>query len=212
MRTRGGKLMLRCSSVLVLAAAAAAVAIAEDASAGACAGNGNCGCGAVVVEVAQPCPPIESYLVNQGPVLSGPGTISASCRMRPPAATSIATPMWALSTAAIRMENLGRRPAIRAGSTVRSPAIPTRSLIPILAVALTGTGTGMLRGLLRYTTARLTDRSRGDRLVPYQGRHSGAPKRSGGEPEIHNHRPEGYGLCAGRPARSRWCKSTAMKE
>ena len=31
----------------------------------------NCGCGTVVA--ALPCPPIESYLVNQGPVLSGPG-------------------------------------------------------------------------------------------------------------------------------------------
>ncbi len=76
--------MLRYLSVLVLAAAAAAVAIAEDASAGACAGGGNCGCGAVVVEVAQPCPPIESYLVNQGPVLSGPGHYLGQLENAPP--------------------------------------------------------------------------------------------------------------------------------
>jgi len=33
----------------------------------------SCGCTAVI-EIAQPCPPVvQSYLVNQGPVLAGPG-------------------------------------------------------------------------------------------------------------------------------------------
>ena len=44
------------------------------APAGACSGFGaNCGCGPAV-EVVTPCQPmVESYLVNQGPVFSGPG-------------------------------------------------------------------------------------------------------------------------------------------
>jgi hypothetical protein len=62
--------MLKYLSVLALAAVASS-ALTRDASAGAC-GGANCGC-AVMVELVQPCPPVESYLVNQGPVLSGPG-------------------------------------------------------------------------------------------------------------------------------------------
>jgi hypothetical protein len=45
-----------------------------QAPAGGCPGFGaSCGCGPVVA-VAPPCQPlVESYLINQGPVLSGPG-------------------------------------------------------------------------------------------------------------------------------------------
>jgi hypothetical protein len=69
-----------------LAAAAAAVLLAmtAEAPAGACAGGMNCGCGAVVVEAAMPCPPTESYLVNQGPVLSGPGHYLGQLEAAPP--------------------------------------------------------------------------------------------------------------------------------
>ena len=63
--------MTRYLNVVAAAAAVVWLAMTADASAGACGGGMNCGCGTVVA--ALPCPPIESYLVNQGPVLSGPG-------------------------------------------------------------------------------------------------------------------------------------------
>ena len=53
--------------------AALSLGAMSNASAGGACGGGNCGCGAVV-EVVQPCAAaVESYLINQGPVLSGPG-------------------------------------------------------------------------------------------------------------------------------------------
>jgi hypothetical protein len=65
--------MLRYLAVLAIAATVS-LGMVSEAPAGACPGFGaNCGCGAVI-EVAEPCRPVvESYLVNQGPVLSGPG-------------------------------------------------------------------------------------------------------------------------------------------
>jgi hypothetical protein len=60
-----GGTMLKYLSVLALAAVASS-SVTRDASAGACGGP-------ATVELVQPCPPVESYLVNQGPVLSGPG-------------------------------------------------------------------------------------------------------------------------------------------
>jgi hypothetical protein len=74
--------MLRCLAVLVLATAVL-LAVTEYSSAGGCPRGGNCGCGGVV-EVAPPCAPTESYLVNQGPVLSGPGHYLAQLEAAPP--------------------------------------------------------------------------------------------------------------------------------
>jgi hypothetical protein len=63
--------MLRPVYALV-AAVIVSFAMTPEAPAGGCAGA-SCGCTAVV-EIAQPCPPaVQSYLVNQGPVLAGPG-------------------------------------------------------------------------------------------------------------------------------------------
>ena len=62
--------MLRFLSVFAIAASLS-FALMPKAHAGGCGGFGaNCGCGVVVA--AQPCAP-EMYLVNQGPVFSGPG-------------------------------------------------------------------------------------------------------------------------------------------
>jgi hypothetical protein len=62
--------MLRFLSVFAIAASLS-IALMPKAHAGWCGGFGsNCGCGVVVA--AQPCAP-EMYLVNQGPVFSGPG-------------------------------------------------------------------------------------------------------------------------------------------
>jgi hypothetical protein len=61
--------MLRFLSVFAIAASLS-IALMPKAHAGWCGGGANCGCGVVVV--AQPCAP-EMYLVNQGPVFSGPG-------------------------------------------------------------------------------------------------------------------------------------------
>jgi hypothetical protein len=60
--------MLRFLSLLVIAAGLS-LALVPKSEAG-CGFGANCGCGAVVV--ANPCAP-EMYLVNQGPVFSGPG-------------------------------------------------------------------------------------------------------------------------------------------
>jgi hypothetical protein len=59
---------------LALAGMLLAAAAEAPARAGACSGFGaNCGCGPAV-EVVAPCQPmVESYLVNQGSVFSGPG-------------------------------------------------------------------------------------------------------------------------------------------
>jgi len=63
--------MLRSVYALV-AAVIASFGMTAKAPAGGCAGP-SCGCTAVI-EIAQPCPPVvQSYLVNQGPVLAGPG-------------------------------------------------------------------------------------------------------------------------------------------
>ena len=63
--------MLRSVYALV-AAVIVSFAMTAEAPAGGCAGA-SCGC-AGVVAIAQPCPPaVQSYLVNQGPVLAGPG-------------------------------------------------------------------------------------------------------------------------------------------
>jgi hypothetical protein len=62
--------------------AAVSLGVTSDSSAGGCAGSGSCGCG--VVEAAAPCATTESYLVNQGPVLSGPGHYLAQLEAAPP--------------------------------------------------------------------------------------------------------------------------------
>jgi hypothetical protein len=66
--------MLRYLKVLAIAATLS-LGMVTQAPAGGCPGGYgmDCGCGAVI-EVVEPClPVVESYLVNQGPVLSGPG-------------------------------------------------------------------------------------------------------------------------------------------
>ena len=60
--------MLRFLSVFAIVAGLS-IALMPKVDAGWCGGGANCGCGVVV---AQPCAP-EMYLVNQGPVFSGPG-------------------------------------------------------------------------------------------------------------------------------------------
>jgi hypothetical protein len=68
--TMGGN-MLRSVYALV-AAVIVSFAMTAEAPAGGCAGA-SCGCPGMV-EIAQPCAPVvQSYLVNQGPVLAGPG-------------------------------------------------------------------------------------------------------------------------------------------
>jgi hypothetical protein len=63
--------MLRYIHALALASVLA-FGMTQEAPAGGCAGAG-CGCAPAVV-LAPPCPPlVQSYLVNQGPALSGPG-------------------------------------------------------------------------------------------------------------------------------------------
>jgi hypothetical protein len=65
--------MLRHFTALAIAAILS-LGMMTPAPAGSCPGFGaNCGCGPVI-EVAAPCGPVvESYLVDQGPVFSGPG-------------------------------------------------------------------------------------------------------------------------------------------
>ena len=64
--------MLRYLAALAVAATSW-LGMVGPAAAGCPGFGGDCGCGPAV-EVAAPCGPvIESYLVNQGPVFSGPG-------------------------------------------------------------------------------------------------------------------------------------------
>jgi len=99
-------------------AAVLAFGMIQEAPAGGCAGAG-CGCAPAVV-LAPPCPPlVQSYLVNQGPALSGPGHYLGQFEDGRPAAT----PMSATSTAVIPTACLGRA-ATRAGSIIRIWAIP----------------------------------------------------------------------------------------
>jgi hypothetical protein len=69
--------MTRYCLNLCAVAATLWLGLMTQAPAGGCPGFGaNCGCGPVLaaVQVAEPCRPlVESYLVNQGPVFSGPG-------------------------------------------------------------------------------------------------------------------------------------------
>src|SRR5260370_23250777 len=76
--------MLRYFRVVAIAATLS-LGMMSEVPAGACPGYGaNCGCGPVI-EVAQPCPPVvQSYLVNQGPVLSGPGHYLGQLEDAPP--------------------------------------------------------------------------------------------------------------------------------
>jgi hypothetical protein len=69
-----GRKMLRYSYLFAIAATLC-LGVMAQAPAGSCPGFGaNCGCGPVAVEVVEPCRPVvESYLVDQGPVFSGPG-------------------------------------------------------------------------------------------------------------------------------------------
>jgi hypothetical protein len=60
---------------LLAASAALSLALAGEAAAGGCCPGlyANCGCGPVVEVLVAPAVPEEMYLVNQGPVFSGPG-------------------------------------------------------------------------------------------------------------------------------------------
>ncbi len=61
----------RCLNLCAIAATLA-LGLVVEAFAGSCFGA-NCGCGPAIA-VVEPCRPlVESYLVNQGPVFSGPG-------------------------------------------------------------------------------------------------------------------------------------------
>ena len=76
--------MLRYIGVLAVAAMIS-LGMTGKVPAGGCPGLGaNCGCGPALA-VAQPCPPVvQSYLVNQGPVLSGPGHYLGQLEDAPP--------------------------------------------------------------------------------------------------------------------------------
>ena len=93
-------------------------------SAAGCPGfGGDCGC-APAVEIAAPCGPvIESYLVNQGPVFSGPGHYRHQLADLSPAAI----PTSVQSSPAIHTGST-TSVDIRAEPTVRSSATPMRSL------------------------------------------------------------------------------------
>jgi hypothetical protein len=76
--------MLRYFKVFAIAATLSLVMVTHS-PAGSCPGFGaNCGCGPVI-EVVEPCRQVvESYLVNQGPVLSGPGHYLGQLEDPPP--------------------------------------------------------------------------------------------------------------------------------
>jgi len=64
--------MVRNRLNVLAAGAALSLGIVSEAAAGCCPALGpNCACGPVLVQVLVPAP--EIYVVNQGPVFSGPG-------------------------------------------------------------------------------------------------------------------------------------------
>src|SRR6516165_2523039 len=102
--------MVRFLSIFAIAAGLAMV-LMPNAKAGWC-GGANCGCGVVVV--AQPCAP-EMYLVNQGPVFSGPGHYLHQLADPPPCCYPYVGPSI---------------PAIPTGNTVRA-VIPAAFTVPM---------------------------------------------------------------------------------
>jgi hypothetical protein len=129
--------MLRPVYALV-AAAIGWFGMTAEAPAGGCAGA-SCGCPGVVA-IAQPCPPaVQSYLVNQGPVLAGPGHYLGQLEDAAPCCY----PYVGFVYSGYPYGAYGPG-AIRAASTTPISATPT-PICPLTSIIVTaGRGTGDL--------------------------------------------------------------------